>query len=212
MSEKWKWYHKKKPYRVTEDDTPEVSYQKLTAATFLILGIVCTLGSLVLCAQWSWNKGVPVKQEYTNYLNAAAEMYDPVLIVQTLERALVGIENLGLKPTDSGAAFSWDVNYHHSIAFNIDQIKTAIEYGNTVVEWREQSYHGTVVENVNDVYTEKMIHLKQVAKDPDTINIATAYCFNNKPELFWFVYAGYAATFCLITTACGFLIAMFCSI
>lgn len=183
MSE-WKWYHKSK-YK-TMGDIPEVSYRKLTAATFLILGIVCMLVFGALQVQWSFDKGVPVKQEYLTYINAADELHDPVVIIQTLERALVGIENLGLKPTDSGAAWSWDVNYHHTVAFNINQTETVIAYAENFIEWNKQSYSGTVVENVNDVYYLKLAHLENIVGNLATNTIEVAYCFDH--NLFWTVY------------------------
>ena len=167
------------------------------------------LGSAVLMVQWELNKGVPVKQEYYNYLNAAPEMYDPVLIIQTLERALQGIENLGLDPPDNGAAFSWDVNYHHTVQFNIDQINSAIDLGNNIIQWKEMSYQGTVVENVNDVYYEKVLNLRRKVDEVDSINISYAYCFNNKPGLFWFVYDWYIMGLGLVQLCVGFLLLMF---
>ena len=172
-----KWYHS--PQRRWEDrDVPEVSYRRLTAVTFLILGAVCLLWSGMLWKEYAFGVSIPIKQEVLTYENAAYYMYDPLVIVQTLNRTLQGIENLGLEPEDNAALFVWDQNYRHTVGYTIDQINSIIDYGYTVIEWKEQSYHNnTVIENVNDVYAAKVTKLRELSNDADTNVIEVAYCF-----------------------------------
>lgn len=205
-----RWYHKGKGRYHTDTNPVELSRPKLLYGILLILGVLCVVASVVTDMRWGLNASVPMEQEYTNYLNAAHELYDPLLIVQTLERALQGIENLGLRPTDSGAIFSWNVNYYHTVEFNIDQINSVIAYGYNVIEWKEQSYYNnTIIENVNDVYNEKVVHLRDLANNPNTHNIKVAYCFNNKPEHFWYPYTGCTLAVGLIVACAGALLYLY---
>ena len=184
-----KWYQKKYEYERDEngDRVYVPNYWKIASVAALIPGLVLILVSLGLTAGWTVDVGVPVQREYINYIHAAKDMYDPHMVVQTLEQAIQGIEDLGLKPTDNAAIFPWDKNYEHTPQFSIDQITSVIDYAHNFIEWKEQSYDTGVIEVAADVYDEKMSHLRTITGYIDHYTVAYAYCLNT-PGALWYAY------------------------
>ena len=184
-----KWYHKSGPTYDREKDEHiySTNYWNVASAATFIPGIILLVLSLILMINWTVNIGVPVRREFSNYINSADDMYDPHLVIQNLERSIQGIGNLGLKPTDNAAIFSWGKNYKHTPQYSIDQITSVIDYANNFIEWKEQSYNTTVIEVAADVYDEKMSHLRDITDDIDTDTVATAYCLKT-PGCLWYVY------------------------
>lgn len=187
MPDRQHWWHKD-PYRCADSSKPQVSYTRLACVAILILGCLCLVVAASLDVRWATSVGVPVKREYSNYIDSTPHVYDPSTTIEILQKALQGIESLGLEPTDSGAIFSWFVNYKNSIQYNIDQINSVIDYANNVIAWRDQSYYNnTFIENVNDVYSEKLGHLNSIADNPDKGNIRIAYAFSIGYNLYPYV-------------------------
>ncbi len=185
-----KWYQKKYAYELDEnrDRVYETNYWKIASVAALIPSLVLIFISLGLMVSWTVDVGVPVRREYTNYIHAAVDMYDPHMVVQTLEQALQGIEDLGLEPTDNAAIFSWDKNYRHTPQFSIDQITSVIDYANNFIEWKEQSYDTGVIEVAADVYDAKMSHLRTITHNlGHHSTVAYAYCLNT-PGILWYAY------------------------
>ncbi len=184
-----KWYQKKYAYELDEnnDRIYETNYWKIASAATLIPSLVLILVSICLMVGWAVNVGVPVRREYVNYIHAARDMYDPHMVVQTLEQAIQGIEDLGLEPTDNAAIFPWDRNYKHTPQFSIDQITSVIDYAHNFIEWKEQSYDTGVIEVAADVYDEKMSHLRKITSYIDHNTVASAYCLNT-PGILWYAY------------------------
>jgi len=184
-----KWYHKSGSTYDREKDEYiySTNYWNVASAATFIPGIILLVLSLILMINWTVNIGVPVRREFSNYINSADDMYDPHLVIRNLERSIQGIENLGLKPTDNAAIFSWGKNYRHTPQYSIDQITSVIDYANNFIEWKEQSYNTTVIEVAADVYDEKMSHLRDITDDIDTDTVATAYCLKT-PGCLWHAY------------------------
>jgi len=189
MSER-KWYQKKYDYDrdiETRVNTYKTNYWIIAAVVTLIPALILLTVSLGLIIGWNTNIGLPFRREVSNYVNSAENMYDPHLVIQNLDRSIQGIENLGLKPTDNAAAFNWNRNYRHTPQFSIDQITSVIAYADNFIEWKERSYSTGVIEVADDVYDEKMGHLRQVTANIDTNTVAMAYCLNT-PGCFWYAY------------------------
>ncbi len=185
-----KWYQKQYAYERGEngDRVYETNYWKIASVAALIPGLILFFISLGLMAGWTVNVGVPVRREYVNYIHAAYDMYDPHRVVQTLEQAIQGIEDLGLEPTDNAAIFPWDKNYKHTPQFSIDQITSVIDYANNFIEWKEQSYDTGVIEVAADVYDEKMSHLRTITYNIEHHStVAYAYSLNT-PGALWYAY------------------------
>lgn len=185
-----KWYHKSSSTYDKETDTHTypTDYWKIASITTLTLSAFLIFISLVLAINWTTNIGVPIRREFTNYINSADDMYDPHTIIQALDRALRGIDNLNIKPTDNAAIFSWNKNYRHTPQFTIDQITSVIDYADTLIEWQQQSYYNTtVIEVAADVYDEKLSHLRDITDDIDASTIGFAYCLKT-PGCLWHVY------------------------
>lgn len=183
-----KWYHKKSAYDKEKGEyTHKTDYWKVASITTLVPAIILMALSLILLINWTTNIGVPVRREFTNYITSADNMYDPHVIIQTLEQAIQGIEDLGLEPTDNAAIFPWNKNYKHTPQFSIDQITSVIAYADSFIEWKESSYNTTVIEVAADVYDEKTHHLRAIVDDIDTRTIATAYCLKT-PGCLWYAY------------------------
>lgn len=185
-----KWYQKEYGYdhdRETGVYTYKTNYWKVAAAATLIPAIILMAVSLGLIIGWNTNVGAPFRREFGNYINSAANMYDPHLVIQKLDRSIQGIENLGLKPTDNAAAFPWNKNYRHTPQFAIDQITSIIAYADSFIEWKEQSYGTGVIEVAADVYDEKMDHLREITANINTTPVAMAYCLNTLGCL-WYAY------------------------
>ncbi len=185
-----KWYQKKYTYERDEngDRVYETNYWKIAYIVVLIPSLVLIFISIGLMVSWTVDVGVPVRREYTNYMHSAYDMYDPHMVVQTLEQALQGIEDLGLKPTDNAAIFPWDKNYKHTPQFSIDQITSVIDYANNFIEWKEQSYDTGVIEVAADVYDAKMSHLRKITYNTEHHStVVFAYCLNT-PGILWYAY------------------------
>ncbi|GAG96529.1 unnamed protein product, partial [marine sediment metagenome] len=184
-----KWYQKQ--YDYDRDENGVYTYKTncwiIAAVVTLIPAIILMTVSLGLITSWNVNVGVPVRREFSNYINSASNMYDPHSVIQTLERSIQGIENLGLEATDNAAAFSWNVNYRYTPQFAIDQITSVIDYADNFIEWKEKSYETGVIEVAADVYDKKMSHLRQITANIDTNTVAMAYCLNT-PGCFWYAY------------------------
>ena len=107
-----KWYHDKYHYDRDENGEPvyKTNYKRIASAAILIPGIVLAFMGLYLMIGWTTSVGVPVHREYSNYIDSAEDMYDPHLVIQALEQAIQGIEDLGLEPTDNAALFRWNRN------------------------------------------------------------------------------------------------------
>ncbi len=190
MTEERKWYQKKYAYKRDEnnDRVYETNYWKIASVAILVPSLVLIFISLGLMASWTVDVGVPVRREYTNYIHAAEDMYDPHMVVQMLEQAIQGIEDLGLEPTDNAAIFPWDKNYRHTPQFSIDQITSVIDYADNFIEWKEQSYDTGVIEVAADVYDEKMSHLRLITHNlGHDSTVAYAYCLNTSGIL-WYAY------------------------
>ncbi len=203
-----KWYQNR--YHHDRDENGgriyKTNYWKIASVTTLVPAIILIAVSLGLVIGWMVNVGVPFRREYSNYINSATDMYDPHIIVQTLEQAIQGIEDLGLEPTDNAALFPWDRNYKHTPQFSIDQITSVIDYADSFIEWKESSYNTTVIEVAADVYDAKMSHLRKVTSYIDTSTVAMAYCLNTSGCL-WYAYdvtlLGIGIAACLVAAIFG---------
>ncbi len=184
-----KWYHKEYHYDRDENDVRiyKTNYWKIAFVATLIPAIMLMTVSLGLITSWNTNVGAPFRREFGNYINSASAMYDPHLVIQTLNRSIQGIENLGLESTDNAAAFSWNRNYRHTPQFAIDQITSVIAYADNFIEWKQRSYSTGVIEVAADVYDKKMGHLREITANIDTTPVAMAYCLNT-PGCLWHAY------------------------
>jgi len=184
-----KWYHKKYDYERDNDGARiyKTNYWKVASAVTLSLGSILMALSICLMIGWTVNVGVPVRREFINYIRSAEDMYDPHVVIQTLEQAIEGVEDLGLEPTDNAAIFPWDKNYKHTPQWSIDQIMSVIDYADNFIEWKEQSYRTGVIEVAADVYDEKMSHLRKITSYLDSSTVAYAYCLNT-PGCLWYAY------------------------
>ncbi len=186
-----KWYQKEYVYERDEDGNRVYktnNYWKIASVATLIPSLVLIFVSLCLMASWAVDVGVPVRREYVNYIHAAYDMYDPHVVVQMLEEAIQGIEDLGLEPTDNAAIFPWNKNYKHTPQWSIDQITSVIDYADSFIEWKEQSYDTGVIEVAADVYDAKMSHLRTITYNIEhDSTVAFAYCLNT-PGILWYAY------------------------
>lgn len=203
-----KWYHKEYGYERKEGvRIYKTNYWTVASAATFIPAIILIAISLCLGIVWTVNVGVPVRREFSNYINSADDMYDPHVVIQTLEQAIEGIEDLGLKPTDNAAIFPWNKNYKHTPQFSIDQITSVIDYADNFIEWKEQSYSTGVIEVAADVYDAKMSHLRKIASNLGTETVATAYCLKT-PGCLWYAYAFKLFTIGLFALIPGFSFAL----
>ncbi len=207
-----KWYQKKYSYDRDDDGNRiyRTNYWKIASITTLVPAVILIAISLGLMIGWMTNVGTPFRREFGNYINSATDMYDPHIIVQTLEQAIQGIEDLGLEPTDNAALFPWDRNYKHTPQFSIDQITSVIDYADSFIEWKESSYNTTIIEVAADVYDAKMSHLRKVTSYIDTSTVAYAYCLNT-PGCLWYAYDLVLFMVGMITFLAGMVLGMISS-
>lgn len=155
-----------------------------------VMGIVILVIILIIGGMFGYvNATREFDKEVHGHVIAAYWSNTPELMIDELNAAVNGTENLGLRPDMYGKWFSWDRTPDNSVDYWLNHFKSVINRTEAVMEWRDGAYkNGTSVESLSDVYEQKMDNLRNFLKvggwSDETFR--KAYYVEYHPLWYWF--------------------------